>query len=221
MEVFLFGKSGDLLEKGLNYPNINIFDKTSVKAISGRLGEFNLAIKTGEFEQVLQVGAVILGEKSRFKIKYIHQQDLPSKMVEYSAQKAGISGIPFFSPGSTSINGLFLADPPGINISKRIKGEAAAIAAAAVMPRGPRQSKGFTVTINKNFCRGCGRCINVCPYQAVALFQNDAGGWYASVDEAVCKGCGNCISQCPTNAADSPYRDQVFLEQAIKEILAT
>jgi ferredoxin len=39
------------------------------------------------------------------------------------------------------------------------------------------------------------------------------------VDEALCKGCGNCISVCPSNAADSPYRDQHYLEQMIEEIL--
>jgi ferredoxin len=39
------------------------------------------------------------------------------------------------------------------------------------------------------------------------------------VDEAFCKGCGNCISVCPTNAADSPYRSQVFFERMLEEIL--
>ena len=49
---------------------------------------------------------------------------------------------------------------------------------------------------------------------------NDNGGWYAEVDEALCKGCGNWISVCPTNAADSPYRDQMNLEQMLEEVLA-
>ena len=87
------------------------------------------------------------------------------------------------------------------------------------MPRGPRQSKGFTVVVNQKRCRGCGRCVKACPYQAVTLRENSIGGWFAFVDEAFCKGCGNCISLCPSNAADSPYRDQAFLRQTLEEVL--
>ena len=91
---------------------------------------------------------------------------------------------------------------------------------AAAMPRGPRQSKGFTATIDEKLCRGCGRCANACLYHAVTLQANAVQGWHAHVDEALCKGCGNCISVCPTGAADSPYRNRVFLEQALEELLA-
>ena len=134
-------------------------------------------------------------------------------------QKRGIPGIPFLYPGATSIAGLFLANPPGIHISERKKGSAAAVLAAAIMPRGPRQSRGFSVVVDEEMCRGCGRCMQVCPYHAITYHKNAVGGWYAAVDEALCKGCGNCISVCPSNAADSPYRDQTYLEQMLKEVL--
>lgn len=91
--------------------------------------------------------------------------------------------------------------------------------AAAVMPRGPRKSKGFTVTVDPKMCRGCGSCVAACPSHAVTLMPNDIGGWYASVDQALCKGCGNCVSVCPSNAADSPYRNQVYLEEMLEELL--
>jgi heterodisulfide reductase subunit A-like polyferredoxin len=191
-----------------------------VKSISGTIGEFQVSFETGDFYQTLQVGAVILGEKSRKTVQYIHQKNLPSIMVKSGRQRSGATGVPYFLPGATSIPGLFLADPPHINVSKLKKGAAAAIQAAAIMPRGPRQSKGFTVVIDETICRGCGRCINMCPYQAITLTPNDIQGWYASVDEALCKGCGNCISVCPSSAADSPYRNQGFLERIIEELLA-
>jgi heterodisulfide reductase subunit A-like polyferredoxin len=169
--------------------------------------------------QVMQVGAVILGEQSRKRIPYMPLAGLPPHTVESSMQKRGLTGVPFFSPGATSIPGLFLANPSGINVSERIKGGAAAILAASVMPRRPRQNKGYTVAIDGSLCRGCGRCVQVCPYQAVSFRKNAAGGWSATVDEALCKGCGNCIPVCPSNAADSPYRDREYLEQMIEEIL--
>jgi heterodisulfide reductase subunit A-like polyferredoxin len=171
------------------------------------------------FSQDLQVGAVILGEKSRRLIQYFPQEGLPGRFIAATVQKQGVQGIPFAFPGATSIAGLFLASPPGIQVSERKKGAAAAAMAAAVMPRGPRQNKGYTVVVDDDRCRGCGRCIKVCPYQAISFEKNTVGGWCASVDEALCKGCGNCISVCPSNAADSPYRDQAYLEQLLEEVL--
>jgi heterodisulfide reductase subunit A-like polyferredoxin len=137
-----------------------------------------------------------------------------------SLQTKGLRGIPFFVPGATSIAGLLLASPPGINVSERLKGAAAGILAAAVMPRGARQNKGYTVSINEDLCRGCGRCVKACPYRAISFHTNSLGSGYAVVDEALCKGCGNCISICPCDAADSPYRDRFQLEQMIEEVTA-
>jgi heterodisulfide reductase subunit A-like polyferredoxin len=165
------------------------------------------------------VGAVFMVEKIRGKIQYLEQEINAGYPITASMQKAGTTGIPFFYPGMTSVSGLFMADPPGIAVSSRQKGHAAAVLAAAIMPRGPRQHKGFTVTVNADQCRGCGRCIAKCPYRAITMQKNDIGGWYAVVDEALCKGCGNCIPSCPSNAADSPFRDRIFLEKTLEEIL--
>lgn len=219
-DVFLFGGNKTQLNGLIPHPNIHFFASASVQSISGTIGEFQVSYETGDFYQTLLAGAVIMGEKSRRSLPYIHQKDLPSITIKSGRQKSDVLGIPYFLPGATSIPGLFLADPPRINVSKLKKGAAAAIQAAAIMPRGPRQSKGFTVVIDETICRGCGRCKNMCPYQAITLKPNDIQGWYASVDEALCKGCGNCISVCPSSAADSPYRNQGFLERIIEELLA-
>jgi heterodisulfide reductase subunit A-like polyferredoxin len=219
LEVFVFGMSGKPLKVKLTHPNIHCFEDSFVNGISGTLGDFQIYTKSNGFSQVLQVGSVIIGEKYRRLIPYLHQEGLPGKTVTSSMQKHGIPGIPFLYPGATSIAGLFLANPPGIHISDRKKGSAAAVLAAAIMPRGPRQSRGFSVVVDEEMCRGCGRCMQVCPYHAITFHKNAVGGWCASVDEALCKGCGNCISVCPSNAADSPYRDQTYLEQMLEEVL--
>lgn len=219
MEVFLFGTSDNPLPETLIHPNIHNFGESSVQGLRGTVGNFELTLDTHGVKQIMHAGAVILGEQSRKRIPYMPLADLPAHIVESAMQKRGITGIPFFSPGATSIPGLFLANPSGITVSDRIKGTAAAMLAAAAMPRSPRQNKGYTVSVDDALCRGCGRCIGVCPYQAVSFRSNAIGGWYAVVDEALCKGCGNCIAVCPSNAADSPYRDRKYLNQMIAELL--
>ncbi|MFH0998145.1 MAG: FAD-dependent oxidoreductase [Pseudomonadota bacterium] len=219
VEVFLFGTPDKPLPENLIHPNIHNFGGSSVERLRGTVGNFEVTLDTHGVKQIMHAGAVILGEQSRKRIPYMPLADLPAHIVESAMQKRGITGIPFFNPGATSIPGLFLANPSGIAVSDRIKGTAAAILAAAAMPRSPRQNKGYTVSVDDALCRGCGRCIGVCPYQAVSFRPNTMDGWYAVVDEALCKGCGNCIAVCPSNAADSPYRDRKYLNQMIAELL--
>jgi ferredoxin len=221
MEVFVFGTPDGPLRSIPDYPNVHGFLGSCARSLKGTVGNFRVIVKMEDgSHQVFDSGAVILDEIARKKIDYMPHPDMPPHNFSHSAQAKGLRGVPFFVPGATSIPGLLLASPPGINLSERLKGTAAGILAATVMPRGPRQNKCYTVSINEKLCRGCGRCVNACPYRAVSFHTNALGSGYAVVDEALCKGCGNCISICPSDAADSPYRDRLYLEQMIEEVTA-
>ncbi len=217
--MFLFGTPENSLADHPDHPNIHAFGNSSVSSLRGTVGNFRLIVDMNGTRQEFQVGAVIFGEESRKRIPYVPMPELPAHPVVSSMQKRGAVGTPYFFPGATSIPGLFIANPPGIKASERTKGTSAAILAASVMPRSPRQNKGYVVSIDQARCRGCGRCFQACPFQAISFRKNSIGGSYALVDEALCKGCGNCISRCPTNAADSPYRDRLYLERMVEEIL--
>ncbi len=221
MEVFLFGSRDRPLAVSHHYENVHAFPGSCARSLKGTVGDFQVVVGMEDStHQVFSAGAVILGERARKSIAYMPHPDMPPHEFEYCMQSKGRLGIPFFVPGATSISGLLLASPPGVNVSDRLKGEAAGILAATVMPRGPRQNKGYTVSIDRDLCRGCGRCVKVCPYKAISFHTNSPPrSGYAVVDEALCKGCGNCISVCPSGAADSPYRERRLLEQAIEEIV--
>ena len=56
------------------------------------------------------------------------------------------------------------------------------------------------VTVDRQRCRGCGTCVSVCQFEAVALCENIPGVVIAQVDDISCKGCGICAAHCPSGA---------------------
>lgn len=52
-----------------------------------------------------------------------------------------------------------------------------------------------TVAINEKLCNGCGLCVAVCPYQAIAVVNI-----LAEYSGEPCFGCGHCQAVCPRQA---------------------
>ena len=49
--------------------------------------------------------------------------------------------------------------------------------------------------INPEFCIGCGKCVNTCPFEAITLENN-----LAYIDPNKCKSCRKCVEVCPQNS---------------------
>lgn len=53
--------------------------------------------------------------------------------------------------------------------------------------------------VNESECRGCGYCLDVCPYDAIEMVEinsSENNEKVARVNEALCKGCGSCVAAC-------------------------
>ncbi|NQU07839.1 MAG: 4Fe-4S binding protein, partial [Candidatus Abyssubacteria bacterium] len=64
-------------------------------------------------------------------------------------------------------------------------------------------------------CRGCGRCAEICPFDAIRMIPSHDGIYTAEVVRYNCVGCGGCVGRCPVTAMDIPY----FSNQLLTEIL--
>ncbi|MBW1698597.1 MAG: 4Fe-4S binding protein [Deltaproteobacteria bacterium] len=65
----------------------------------------------------------------------------------------------------------------------------------------PVHTTHFIARIRIENCTGCGKCISLCPVDA--LVRVDAGKHHFSVqlDESLCLGCGVCVRGCPAGGA--------------------
>ncbi len=79
--------------------------------------------------------------------------------------------------------------------------EAAGAHAAQILARGYVDAPGMVSTVDEFLCRGCGRCVEVCPFNAPQLKELENGAVVSEINPALCKGCGACGVACPTGAA--------------------
>jgi ferredoxin len=88
----------------------------------------------------------------------------------------------------------------------------AMIAARRFAILNPVHTTNYIPQINNGDCNGCGRCVAVCPVEAMTLVSaNDPQHpkmKKAKLDETVCLGCGMCVRACTKNSITLKYRPQ-------------
>lgn len=86
----------------------------------------------------------------------------------------------------------------------------AMIAARRFAVMHPIHTTHFLPQVNKNTCSGCGKCVALCPVEAMTLISaNDPKHprkKVAQVDNTRCLGCGVCLSGCTKTASLSLQR---------------
>jgi heterodisulfide reductase subunit A len=109
---------------------------------------------------------------------------------------------PKLNPCGTTTAGVFLAgvcqgpkDIPDTVASA----EGAASAASIPIHKGEVELEPYFAMCIDERCAGCGMCISLCPYSALALVEKE-GRTVMEVTEAKCKGCGTCGGFCPGGA---------------------
>jgi len=74
---------------------------------------------------------------------------------------------------------------------------AGAAEALAMISKGKVKLEAAIAEVDETLCRGCGLCVEACPYGARELNKERI----AEVVEVLCQGCGVCAAVCPSGAS--------------------
>lgn len=117
---------------------------------------------------------------------------------------------PKLKPVETVIKGIYIggACQGPKNITESVQSALSGAAKInAIIKRGSIELEPIVAGINAEACLWCGKCAEVCEYDAVKPIESN-GRLIAEVNIATCKGCGICAPVCPSNAIEiAQYTD--------------
>ena len=91
----------------------------------------------------------------------------------------------------------------------------AMIAARRFAVMNPIHTTNFLPVVDQDDCNGCGKCVNVCPVEAMTLVSandpNKPKKKMANLSEDICLGCGLCVNACD--------KDQITLKPRDKRVI--
>jgi len=126
--------------------------------------------------------------------------------INESADGFLLEAHPKLRPIDTFTDGIFLAgccQSPKDIPDTVAQASAAASRASDILPKKQLEVEATIANVDELMCRGCGFCVDVCPYNAIKLKEVKQFGHtveVAEVNEALCKGCGACSAACLSGA---------------------
>lgn len=122
---------------------------------------------------------------------------------------------PKLQPVDAATRGIFYAGcAEGPKDIKESVTQASAAAARAIrlMHKGEILTEPITSEVLTEHCKACGRCAEVCPYNAITVDVKKK--LPAVVNTAACAGCGTCAAECPFGAISmNHFTDVQILDQ--------
>ncbi len=93
-----------------------------------------------------------------------------------------------------------------------------------LLARGMVEAEANISVVNEAKCKGCGLCVEVCPYKAISLEDKETklesvefNARKAVINPASCKGCGSCAATCPVGAISPLHFTTEQIEAMIDE----
>ncbi len=154
----------------------------------------------------------------------------PSKSTQKIQEMLGLQLTPdgFFleahpklQPVDAATRGIFYAgcaESPKDIKDTVTQASAASSRAIRIMHKGEILTEPITSEVIVNLCKACGKCAEVCPYNAISVDVKKK--ILAKVNSAACAGCGTCAAECPFGAIQMNHFSDVQITNQIDELLS-
>lgn len=115
---------------------------------------------------------------------------------------------PKLGPAETASQGIYLAGcsqgPKDVR-ETIAHAMAAAGKAGSLLSRGEIEKPPINAQLIPELCKGCMRCIRVCPFNAIEQIGKPGEIGAVKIIDAACMGCGTCAAECSFEAIIMPY----------------
>ncbi|MDR2830785.1 MAG: CoB--CoM heterodisulfide reductase iron-sulfur subunit A family protein [Methanobrevibacter sp.] len=204
MDIRAFGKGFEEFYK-------NSQEKYGIKFLRGRPAEI---IENPDLTLTVRSEDTLLGKVTEYEYDLVVLSVglVPPEGSEKLRQTIGLSkssdgflmeAHPKLRPVDTLTDGVYLA---GVSQGPKdipdavAQGSGAASRAAIPMVKGEVEIEPIIATTDKDVCGACEVCIDLCPFTAITIEDDQA-----KVNVALCKGCGTCVGACPSGAMDQNH----------------
>ncbi len=219
-----YRQSADKLLKEIMELDVQVNPWPQSLELNGAPGKYEAVVKYGDNTSKIEAGVVILDlhKAGKDELDVLANSNLISRVIARQHNMSRVSNLDATTVHSFTVRetaGIFMIAPAGEpSTAEQITlGEAAAARASTYLTQETFKPRSSSVVINKKLCRGCGDCVNLCPY--IELQADSRGVSFASIDPALCFGCGACISVCPTGAISQPQQSETGITAALESLL--
>jgi NADPH-dependent glutamate synthase beta subunit-like oxidoreductase/NAD-dependent dihydropyrimidine dehydrogenase PreA subunit len=190
--------------------SITHVDEAVIEGIRGHLGDFTVTVREGGIRKHFSADIVCLADLNILSLAISEGMFGLKKFYRYNFKF-------FHSPQI----GVYRVMPRTLKrVTAFQAGAALAAHVATTAAEAFLKDHELSPKVNKDRCRGCGRCVEICPFDAVKLVANERGFYTAEVLRYNCVGCGGCVGRCPVTAMDMPYFTNRLLEEIVAGTLA-
>ena len=181
-----------------------------IQEIKGALGNYVVTAVEGNTKRRWQADVVCLTDEHLIQLAIDTGKTGLKKFYRYNFSF-------FHSPKA----GLYRVRPVTLQrVSPQQAGAALAAEVAATTSEAFLMDHQLSPRVDPERCRGCGRCADICPFDAIHLVPGEGEMYTAEVLRHNCVGCGGCVGRCPVTALDMPYFSNQFLKEMIAGAVA-
>ncbi len=189
--------------------NIVHVEQALIEEISGHIGNFKVKARVDGKPVRWRADIICLTEENVLSLA------IPEDLI--GLKKFYRYNFAFFhtpQPGVYRVSSLTLSRLNAFEAGAALAAQVARAAAEVFL-----KDHELSPRVDPERCRGCSRCVDICPFDAIHLRPNKQGTYTAEVLRYNCVGCGGCVGRCPVTALDMPYFSNRLLEEIVSDVL--